>query len=210
MKIEHKVFPHSIHLLTFDNQHDLASTFLRFQEYYESPEFAGKVFSLDEYRKWYVNESLRSSKNGEFTYYEDWNGFNIPSKILKPFYEGKFDPLSELEQRLLDIYKNEKEPFYIIGLHKANDRFSISLEHEVAHGLFFINQDYREKVLSILKQYDTSELRKAILKTGGYHENVLDDEVHAYAISGSRTINAPVSGKMKKELIDLFKKTSLL
>jgi hypothetical protein len=94
MNIKHKILPYNIHLLVFDNQYDLASTFLRFQEHYESPEFAGKVFTLDEYKNWYINHSPRASKDGVFTYYEDWNGFNIPSKILKPFYGGKFSPLS--------------------------------------------------------------------------------------------------------------------
>jgi hypothetical protein len=147
MQIEHKTLPHRIHLLVFDKQRDLASTFLRFQEHYESPEFAGKIFSLDEYKQWYVEQSSRSSEDGVFTYYEDWSGFNIPSRILRPFYEGRFDPLSESEQRILDIFKDEKGIFYIIGLSKDNKKFQISLEHEVAHGLFFIDSEYREKVL---------------------------------------------------------------
>ncbi len=42
---------HSIHpqifLLSFPTQEYLAKTFLRFQEHYESPEFRGKIFSLE-------------------------------------------------------------------------------------------------------------------------------------------------------------------
>jgi len=56
---------------------------LRFEEYYESPRFKGRIFTFDEYRKWYVKNSPKGKKTGRFTYYSDWSGFNIPSYALK-------------------------------------------------------------------------------------------------------------------------------
>lgn len=50
MKIGAREIVDRIHVATFDTQRELCSTFLRFQEHYESPEFRGKVFSLAEYR----------------------------------------------------------------------------------------------------------------------------------------------------------------
>lgn len=70
----------------FDDPHDCAATFLRFQEHYESPEFRGKIFTLEEYQRWYIAHSPRGQTTGAFTYEEDWTGFNIPSEILDPFY----------------------------------------------------------------------------------------------------------------------------
>lgn len=182
MNIEHSVID-NIHLLTFQNEFDLASTFLRFQEYYESPKFSGTVFSLDEYKEWYTNNSPNGIKTGKFTYYEDWGGFNIPSTILKPFYDGQFDPLSESERRLLDVFKDEVDIFYIIGIHREVEHAEKILEHEIAHGLFFTNAEYRNKVYSILSHYNTDDIKKELLDFGGYNEKVLDDEVHAYSIS---------------------------
>lgn len=86
MEIDKKKITDKINLLVFENQKELASTFVRFQEHYESPEFAGKTFSLEEFKEWYIKNSEKGRETGEFTYYEDWSGFNIPSYVMRPFY----------------------------------------------------------------------------------------------------------------------------
>lgn len=80
-----------IFIAKFKNNHELASTFLRFQEYYEHSKFRNKTFTLDQFKKWYI------SKHKKFNYYNSYDGFNIPSNILIPFYNGKFNPLSKKE-----------------------------------------------------------------------------------------------------------------
>jgi len=107
MRIEHQTLTDRIHLLIFPTQRDVTLTLLRFQEHYESPKFRGKIFSLEEFKRWYVANSPNGIKTGEFTYYTDWNGFNIPSYVLQPFRDGKFNPLSEQERKFLDIFKDE-------------------------------------------------------------------------------------------------------
>lgn len=181
MNIEKKTITDKIFLLIFDNQLDITSTFLRFQEFYESPEFSGKIFTLEEYQKWYTAEK------GSFSYYEDWNGFNIPSHILKPFYEGKFDPLSEKEKQLLALFENQQGSFYIIGTHKGAKNIEALLRHEIAHGLYYSNIEYREKIKNALVGYDTEKVKDNLRSKSGYNEDVLDDEVHAYIIDGSKS-----------------------
>lgn len=206
MNIELSEVAPKVYLLTFDTQKDVTSTFLRFQEHYESPEFAGKVFTLDEYKEWYVKNSPNGIKTGEFTYYSDWSGFNIPSTILQPFYEGKFHPLSEAEQRILDLFRDKEHPFYIIGVHKESKSFEKLLRHETAHGLFFTNPEYKKEALYIISKYDTTEVRKDLLASGGYGENVLDDEVHAYSISGGKSLGANIPEALCVEMNELFEK----
>lgn len=206
MKIEHTVVAPKVHLLTFETQQDVTSTFLRFQEHYESPKFAGMVFSLDEYKEWYVKNSPNGIKTGEFTYYTDWSGFNIPGTILLPFYEGKFHPLSEAEEIILEMFKDEQNPFYIIGVHKESKSFEKLLRHETAHGLFYTNPEYKKEALEIISKYDTSEVRKDLLASGGYGENVLDDEVHAYSISGGGSLGANIPEELCQEMTELFDK----
>ena len=63
MKINKRKIGNNIYLLMFENQFELCSTMLRFQEYYESPKFKNKIFTLEEYKKWY------SKGNKKFTYY---------------------------------------------------------------------------------------------------------------------------------------------
>jgi len=111
MKIGHKALAKNIHLLTFENQFDITSTLLRFQEHYESPKFKGQFFTLEEFKEWYIKNSPKGIETGEFTYYSDWNGFNIPSYVLRPFYENKFKNLSEAEKNILNIFKNKKNLF---------------------------------------------------------------------------------------------------
>ena len=89
--IKHKVAD-GIYLLRFKTQYELTSTFLRVQEHYESPQFHGRIFTLEQYMDWYV------ARYGSFSYYQDWSGFNVPSTAFQPFYDGKFDPLTEKEK----------------------------------------------------------------------------------------------------------------
>ena len=140
MKFEKRKVTNKIHLLVFDSSEELASVFLRFQEYYESPEFRGKVFSLEDFKGWYTKNSPSGMKTGEFKYYSDWNGFNVPSSILESFRDGSFDPLSKEERKFLDMFRDEKEPFYVIGVLKGGDGFDDSMRHEIAHGMFYTNE----------------------------------------------------------------------
>lgn len=163
-------------LIRTERQYTLASTFLRFQEHYESPKFRGEIFSLEEFMDWYA------VKFGNFTYYQDWSGFNIPSSILKPFREGRFNPLSQKENRLLDLLANIPEPFYVVGIYGGKIDLS-TLKHELVHGLFYTVPKYREDVRRILVP-DKIQRFTAVLKKMGYHPAVWRDETNAYLLTG--------------------------
>jgi len=193
-----------IFLVEFRSQYEAASTFLRCQEFYESAKFRGRVFSLEEYMDWYAG------KFKNFTYYEDWEGFNIPSGVLEPFYQGEFDPLSRKEKKLLDLFARERGDFYIIGAVTSPDGgvHERTLKHELAHGLFHIESAYRKEVLAQLAKYDTTELEKELLRSG-YCRAVLKDEVHAYLLCGG--IEAGKRKRLqplKRTLRRLFRKYS--
>jgi len=160
-----------IFLVRFPTQYELASTFLRFQEHYESSRFRNRVFTLEAYMDWYAAEF------GAFTYFEDWSGFNIPSAAFEPFTKGQFDPLLIKEQRLLRLFRNDRPPFYVIGVVSDKD-----LKHELAHALFFTRPAYKRAVLAAMRGYDTSALENRLARMG-YHKHVLPDEVHAYLVA---------------------------
>ncbi len=172
-----------IFLLIFNTQKEITKTFLRFQEFYESPKFKGKIFSLDDFKKWYIVNSPQGKKTGEFTYYSDWNGFNIPSSVLKPFYSGKFNPLTLREKKILKIFSKRKDKFYIIGVHRESKNIKTFLQHEIAHGLFFTDYNYKKEVLNVISKFNTKLMEKELMKKAGYHREVLLDEVQAYSIS---------------------------
>ncbi len=157
--------------LNFPTQHLLAATFLRFQEHYESPKYAGKSFTWEEFMDWYAKE------NGKFSYLEDWSGFNIPSRVFTAFRKGLFDPLTKKEAALLALFEGVKGRFYVIGTAGAKD--DGTLRHEIAHGLFYRDPVYKRRVREILKGVDLAPVHAALIKLG-YGPNVLEDEAHAY------------------------------
>jgi hypothetical protein len=190
-----------IYLLQFKTQYELAATFLRVQEHYESPKFHGRIFSLEQYMDWYA------TRYGNFTYYQDWSGFNVPSTAFAPFYQGKFDPLSEKERRLLRLFENLRERFYVIGVY--DDGAKSSLTHELAHALFFTDADYRQAVRDAMRGYDTSALAQKLAEVG-YGKHVIPDEVQAYLVGPSSKLS-PASrplGPLRRKLRTLFKEHS--
>ena len=156
--------------MQFDSQYELAATFLRIQEHYESRRFRNRVFTLEQYMDWYA------ATFGAFTYYEDWTGFNVPSAALAPFYEGTFDPLLEKEKRLLQLFQDEPARFYVIGVASNDD-----LTHEIAHALFSMRPRDRKAVLESMRRYDTTSISRTLAERG-YHRRVLEDEIHAYLV----------------------------
>ncbi len=183
----------------FEKQEDLAFTFLRFQEHYESPVFQGKIFGMDEYRKWYVANSPEGRKNGRFTYDEDWEGFNVPSHVFEPFYGGEFNPLSQREIGLLDALKSRRgNRFYVIGT--LGDDYGTD-KHEIAHGLFYTNPEYHEEVMQTLDSLSLN-LKQGVLNylkaSAGYHPSVHTDEMHAYLLTDYKSLKK--YGLNKREL----------
>lgn len=178
-----EIIPKVYHI-EFSKQVDVTSSLLRFQEHYESPKFRGKIFSLDEYIAWYRT----TRKKGRFTYFTDWSGYNFPSKVLKPFKDGRFGPLSLREKAILESL-DLKDNFYVIGTFKSGkkkDDFMIK-KHEIAHALFYLDKNYRKSVLKVLETVDKKPIFK-FLKNAGYHPGVFLDEAHAFLLVDSKEL----------------------
>jgi hypothetical protein len=162
------------YVVDFETREELLKSFIRFQEYYESPEFKDKVFTVKEYSEWYMKTEGKET----FTYYSDWSGCNVPSYVFDFFRSGKMNPLSEQEQNLLDMLPTSGK-FYVIGTFDGGAEGVI--EHELCHSLFYSDENYKNESLELLSKYkdELSEVKSWILNMG-YHESVLLDEVQAY------------------------------
>jgi hypothetical protein len=159
--------------LSMPTQYLLNSVFLRFQEHYESPEFKGKIFTLDEFKAWYPG----SRPHGQFSYYGDWAGFNIPSYVLTPFKSGAFDPLSAGESAFLASLPDYPGKFYVIGT--CGDINDAVLRHEIAHGLYYTDSSYRAEVDNVLAPLNLKPIEDYLGQLG-YHPASFHDECHAY------------------------------
>ncbi|OGN11018.1 MAG: hypothetical protein A3I26_00260 [Candidatus Yanofskybacteria bacterium RIFCSPLOWO2_02_FULL_43_10] len=177
--------------------------FMRFQEYYESPEFKGKTFSIDEFVHWYTQ------KHKAFTYTRDWYGFNIPASVLQPFRDGQFDPLTTKERNLLKLCEKADTNSYIIGVTPSAEYFKETVKHEFVHGAFHVDRFYRDEVKACLLNNNVKEIVTG-LKKMGYHEDVFADEANAYVLIEPETIQefASISNtkRLREDLRTIFQK----
>src|SRR3989338_6251400 len=171
----------NVYLIESGSRQDLAGMFMRFQEHYESPQFKGKTFTVDEFAHWYA------SKYGSFSYAKDWYGFNIPATVLAPFRKGDFNPLTSLEKRLLEICKEAGSDSYVIGVTPSAEYFKETIRHEFVHGAFYTNAKYREEVISCISRFSVKPINKALRKMG-YCDDVVIDETNAYILVEPDTI----------------------
>jgi len=188
--------------ISADSNEELARSFLRFQEYYESPndQFRGKIFTLGSYKHWY------SEMYGAFTYESDWRGFNFPSIVLEPFKQGVFDPLIDEEKALLSFfsYKNNSKPFYIIG---AND--DGVLNHELNHALYYYSEDYKKSINALFDQ-NLEKIKHSLstLLSKGYCRYMLYDELQSYILDGDEEVTQTVPKKILDKTFDYYNKYS--
>jgi len=195
-------------LFTYDNQYDLCMSFVRMQEYYESPEFKGKYFTLEEFMDWWSNGMSRT--RGSFDYPSRWNGFNLPGNvILNWLFICDEDVLRLKEYKMMcrlakkfkiDVegvtngtgfymcLKDKLDGVYVIGCHKKDPDKLETVDHELAHALYTLNGDYKKKCKKLLRSLKKGDFiyKKAYedILDKGYDKSVIDDELQAYFSTG--------------------------
>lgn len=191
----------AIYHIKMPSQYLLTSTFLRFQEFYESPRFRGQGFTLEEFQDWYAE--TRPIKT--FSYYDDWVGHNFPSSVVDNFTPDLFGVFSKKEHWVLDQLQHIEGKYYVIATFGDDTIF-----HEVVHGLFYLNEEYANTVAGIVQEYDLTEFKEALLGYG-YCAEVLIDEINAYLLTGLSPflVGTSVKGvkKCRPRLVKAFKAT---
>ena len=213
MKIKYKIkeIQPKIFLVTIDNPYDLAMTFCRVQEFYESPfkEIKGKTFKKALFQRLY---SLKYG-DGVFTYPHDWIGFNVPCTVIWDCYNASdnyddfdlyddtfIDIWDEIESSILNegLYADEK--FYVIGTGSNNKE---TIDHELCHAFYFLNKDYKKQADEITATIpkDMFDFLKNQLLDRGYCSKVVRDEIQAYLTTDVKTIaNSKILNKLKKQI----------
>jgi len=181
------IFPGLIHI-EFDTQEELCSTMVRMQEFYESPfqEIRGKLFLLERFKTLYA--ASRSHKN--YSYNTDWCGFNIPGHIIRMFYKLFSDhcELNDKEKAFLSLLPKELstdgriDHFYVIATHKQDTNTSETIEHEIAHALYYLNSDYNELMRESIQELGSElvDIFTEQLKEMGYDDSTIPDEIQAH------------------------------
>jgi hypothetical protein len=183
-----------VYRMHFKCRYDLNMTFLRYQEFYESPngKFYGSKFTIVEYMEWYTKEHDPDDRT--FTYPKDWSGFNIPVPVIKSVHDKGIDDPNHYDRLMMRIYKRivkecGDDNAYLIGTYenKDNKKESTStLRHELAHALYSINAKYKAAVDEALDAMPKGLWKEmtAVLRHEGYNAGVFHDELQAYIATG--------------------------
>jgi hypothetical protein len=176
----------------------LSSTFLRFEENYESPKFKDSVFTHKEFKDWYVKEFDEWN-------YSDYEAFNVSKNYFSPFRRGLFNPLTKNEKKLLKILEpHEDDIYYVVGVIKGH--YS-DLRHELSHAFWNLFPSYSKMCLCNLKNTRLFNARHRISQYGNYDKKVMMDEIVAYIVGGweEKWLNDYYAPE-KKKLTVLFDK----
>ena len=212
--LEHIEVRPGVYHVTSDSAFDLAMTFLRPQEFYESDnsKIRGKQFNMIEYIRWYTKRSSCSS----FNYAGDWGGFNVPSTaVIGSVYAVLHkEDCNIYDKAMYDLCEEigKKSPvFYLIGtmnknseVHRLIDHMNNGvLDHELAHAFYYINQDYKkacDELIASMSDVTKKRIYKE-LKNLGYATQVWEDELQAYMVAGIEGLNGLIRVmKITKEL----------
>ena len=216
LNIEYKIenVKPKVFAVIIKEQYDRAMTFLRIQEYYESPnpKFRGnKDFSFTEYMKWYTFEYGKG-----FTYGTDWSGFNVPLEVAYNCYDTLTDRYTDyddlMENIIHQIYElnGDECDGYMIG---AGSTDGDTFQHEVCHGLYATNKQYKELVSEITLTIPTKDyltFRNNLIEMG-CTDKVIDDEIQAYLAFGhdykpfTKGVSKKICNELHTQYINVFK-----
>lgn len=201
-------------------QFDIASTFMRLQEFYESPfrEVRGKLFTHEDFINLYA---YRKERKGDdeviFSYFEDWQGFNIPGNVFNRWVKRfKKAGMWEKEQELIDLVYDKvnkrSNKFYVIGTFEYHDQGNV-INHELSHAFFYLDKQYKSESTKLYRKlpkvvrYQMHEW----LKSMGYDRTVYTDETVAYLSTDTMCDLddklTPVPWKKVLEFQQLFEET---
>lgn len=186
--IELKKLGEGAYHVELPNQYKVCSTFLRMNEFCDSP-FRGiknRFFTLEEYMDTYA-----SYNDGNFTFYSDFVGFNIPGNWVRKFF--KVFPEQDLLEKEKELYKvlkpvlKSKNRFFLMGTYKG-DAVS-TFNHELGHGFYYLNRKYKKDMDEITNSIPLKILNKihGILWLQDYSEKGFNDEIQAFLSTSEKS-----------------------
>lgn len=170
------------------DDYDRAMLFCRYQEFYESPfdEIRGEYFTLEELMRIYT----KKKKKSHFTYPSDWGGYNIPSDVLLKAFKVFAGTKNQYDKIMYEIgffceKKTNGLPFYLIGVDKLKSK---TMNHEIAHGLYYTNHSYKEVCNTLINDIPIrvyNRIKKELIKIGYFDDKkIIDDEIQAFLSTG--------------------------
>lgn len=197
--------------LHFEHRYDLTMHFLRYQEYYDSETFGNTNIQLVDLMDWYS----KNTKNGLFTYPNDWDGFNILGKVIFDLNQRGIQDINRYDRMMFSIAEliRSKEEnsvdFCIIGTSDTDPELDDTFNHELAHALFVVDEKYKTEATKLVNALPTRSKNFLFkkLKECDYSDELIIDEANAYLSTGLyETFNVRLIKKHTKSFEELFTK----
>jgi hypothetical protein len=179
-----------VFLLQIQEPHDLAMTFWRAQEFYESSNnlFKGRKFTFAEYAIWYGKVFRAGTEKASMSYAGDWVGFNVPGYILEKAYQVH-DERMAYDQLMLQAmaacrFLSGDGRYYLIGTSFEDPHGA--LDHELAHGMYTVNREYRAEMTGLIAAMPADLRTNTLIALNemGYNDEVCEDELQANMATG--------------------------
>lgn len=192
-------------------QYEIASTFMRVQEFYESPygEIRGQYFSHERYMDICAYGKKRSAADEiVFSYLEDWNGFNVPGHVFDEWaklFEEHY--LWDKEKQLIElIYEAQTtDAFYVIGTN--NEGHKGDYDHELSHAWYYLDPEYKESMKKLVDKLSDKAKERITdqLMDDGYRDGVVTDETIAYLTTNNMIETEELFGKVRVPWTSILK-----
>jgi hypothetical protein len=198
------------------DQYQRAMLFCRYVEFHSSPydDIRNKFFTWEEFMQRYKSDFDKDV----FTYSDDWEGFGIPSDSIKTAIKVFNKASGPYDDIMNDIYSycnrkvnNPKTIWYLIGIDDFNSK---TMDHEVAHALYSIDDEYKkicDDLVSKISGKDYQTLKNKI-KDMGYEDDIetINDEIQACMSTGLvDELNTKELQKYRQDFIENFKKFNI-
>jgi hypothetical protein len=175
----------NIYSVVIHDDYDRAMLFCRYQEFYESPykEIKGKYFTLEYFMRLYT----KKRKSKMFTYPEDWSGYNLPSDIFQEAH-SIFQDDKDIYNQVMNVifmsitnHRKDKNKYYLIGVDSLKSK---TLKHEIAHGFYYTDFNYKHDMDEIIKTISAEcygHLKKQLVSFGYMNDDkIIYDEIQAF------------------------------
>jgi len=163
-------------LLEFPTRKEMTLSNFRISEFKEGKDgIKGMYFTVEKFIDIYSDEK------GDIDFFSYWEGFNYSKKELSDF-DKLFNDKSEREIAIIEAAKEIDNDGYIICMEEGDE---ITLRHELSHGYFFDNEEYKNKATEIVKSLSQSvfNVYKNYLYQMDYNNENMIDEMHAYLVA---------------------------
>jgi len=170
----------------FGDFFDLAMTFMRANEFTESPDpkIRGNPLKLIELIKLYSMES-----GGSFNYAAEMGAFALEKSQIRKTIRGGLADTSEHDFRMLALFGYCSAmcsgDWVLIGIPLEKDSIGF-FAHELAHAFYAQNKSYRSMCDTLVSEMSTESRQYLFdsLASHGYASDVLMDEAQAYLSTG--------------------------